>query len=175
VDPNTPLVIAGARYPSREDAVKDFHIVWGAKHDGAFEHLSVAVLSKDVTGELEVERHNSTTKKMAWSGAVLGAALVLVAPPTGVAALMAGGGAMAGAGALVGHFWKAIDRENIEQVGDLLRAGEAGLLVIAVNRKGSDITPLLANAENSVVVETVAGDLDAAFEGALAKAERQSV
>jgi uncharacterized membrane protein len=173
VDPNTPLVIVGARYPNKEDAVKDYHIVWGSKRDREFEHISVAVLSKDATGELEVERHNSTTKTMAWSGAVLGAALVLIAPPTGVAALAAGGGAMAGAGALVGHFWKAIDREKINQVGELLRSGEAALLIVAVNRKGSEITPLLANAENSVVVDTVAGDLDKSFEDALAKAERQ--
>jgi uncharacterized membrane protein len=174
VDPNTPLVIAGARYPNKRDAVTDFHIVWGARREGAFEHISVAVLSKDATGELEVERHNSTTKPMAWSGAVLGAALVVIAPPTGVAALVAGGGAMAGAGALVGHFWKAVDRERIDEVGELLRAGEAGLLVIAVNRKGTDITPLLVNAEGSVIIETVAGDLDAAFELALAKADRRS-
>src|SRR5262249_14380907 len=138
------------------------------------DHMSVAIVSKDATGELEVQRHNSTTKHLAWGGAVLGAALVLVAPATGVAAIAAGGGAMAGAGGLVGHFWRAIDREKIDQVGELLRSGESGLLVIAVNRKGADIEGLFRNADKYIVVESKAGDLDAAFAEAVAKAERRT-
>lgn len=174
MDPKTPLILAGARYSSREDAVKDFHIVWGAKRDGQLKHLSVAVLSKGSTGELEVDRHNSTTRTGAWGGAVLGAALVLIAPPAGVAAMATGGMAMAGVGALVGRLWKAIDREEIDRVGDVLRGGESGLLTVAVNRRGADISPLLANAEASAVIETCAGDLDTAFDGALAKTQRES-
>lgn len=174
MEPGTPLVVAAARYGSREDAVKDFHIVWGAKREGRFDHMSVAILSKDETGELEVERHNSTTRHAAWGGAVLGAALVLVAPPAGVAAVAAGGAALAGAGALVGRFHRALSGEQVAELGSVLRSGESGLLVVAVNRKGAEIEPLLANAQRARVIETTAGDLDAAFQGELEKAGRRS-
>ena len=62
MDPNTPLVLAAARYASRDDAVAAFNIVWGARHQGEFDHTDVAVLTKDATGELQVERHDSTAK-----------------------------------------------------------------------------------------------------------------
>lgn len=171
MDPNTPMVLAAARYASRDDAVKAFKIVWGARHQGEFDHTDVAVLTKDATGELQVERHDSTAKHFAWGGALLGAALVIVAPPVGIAAVATGGAALAGAGGIVGHFWHTISKEKLREVSELLHSGESGLLVIAVNHKGTDIAPLLENAEKKTVIETKAGDLDAAFEEGLQKAK----
>jgi hypothetical protein len=57
------------------------------------------------------------------------------------------------------------------EVSELLESGEAGLVVVAVNRKGSEVEPLLVNAEKLIVVEAVAGDLDAFMEKELAKAQ----
>jgi uncharacterized membrane protein len=171
MDPSTPLVLAAARYASRDDAVEAFKIVWGARHQGEFDHTDVAVLTKDAAGDLQVERHDSTAKHFAWGGALLGAALVIVAPAAGIAAVAAGGAAGAGAGGLVGHFWHTISKEHLREVSDLLDSGESGLLIIAVNHKGTDITPLLENAEKKTVIETQAGDLDAAFEDGVKKAQ----
>jgi hypothetical protein len=42
---------------------------------------------------------------------------------------------------------------------------------IARSSKGTDIAPLLENAKGRTVVETKAGDLDAAFDNALKKAQ----
>ena len=56
------------------------------------------------------------------------------------------------------------------EASELLESGEVGLVVVAVNRKGNEVEPLLVNAEKLVVVETVAGDLDAVMEKELAKA-----
>ena len=63
MDPNTPLVVAGASYASRDDAVQAFHIVWGARHQGEFDHMDVAVLTKDATGELQEQRHVTDTQQ----------------------------------------------------------------------------------------------------------------
>ena len=92
MDPNAPLLLVGARYASRDDAVHGFERLWAARHKGKYDHVSVAVLTKDATGELAVERHDSTTRHAAWGGAVLGAALVIVAPPAGLAAIAVGTG-----------------------------------------------------------------------------------
>jgi uncharacterized membrane protein len=174
MDPNTPMVLAAASYPSRDDAVEAFKIVWGARHQGEFDHMDVAVLTKDADGDLQVERHDSTAKHFAWGGALIGAALVIVAPPVGIAAVAAGGAALAGAGGIVGHFWNNISKEKLGEISELLHSGDSGLLIVAVNHKGTDITPLLENAENKTVIETKAGDLDAAFEHGLEKAQASS-
>ena len=74
-------------------------------------------------------------------------------------------------GRIVGHFWHTISKEKVREVSDLLHSGESGLLIIAVNHKSTDIARLLENAEKKVVIETKAGDLDAAFEDGLKKAQ----
>ena len=174
MDPSTPMVLAGATYASRDDAVEAFEIVWGARHQGEFDHMDVAVLAKDADGEMQVERHDSTAKRMAWGGALLGAALVVVAPPVGIAAVAAGGGALAGTGGIVGHFWHNIPKEKLGEVSELIQSGEAALVIVAVNHKGTDIAPLLENAEKKTVIDTTAGDLDAAFDDAIKKAQART-
>jgi uncharacterized membrane protein len=170
MDANTPVTLAAARYSDRDGAVNDYHTVWGAKHEGEFDHMALAVLTKDANGNLQVERHDSTAKHLAWGGAILGAALVVVAPPVG-AAVLAGGAAGAGAGAIVGHFHHNIRKQDIEAAGNLLETGESGLIVVAVNRRGEDIKPLLEHAEKTVVTDTTWGNLDAEIDKEIANAQ----
>ncbi|MGO9872884.1 MAG: DUF1269 domain-containing protein [Acidimicrobiia bacterium] len=160
---DTPIALAAAKYGSRGDALADFDAVKAAKSLGEFDHMAVAVLTKDSDGNLQIERHDTTAKHLAW----VGAALVVLAPPVGVAAIAGG----AGAGALVGHFWNNIPKAKIEEAATLLSSGESGLIVVAVNRKGADITSLLSHAEKKVVIDTVAGNLDAEMEKELQKAK----
>ena len=54
MDPNTPMVLAAAKYSDRSDAVADFKEVWGTKHEGELDHIAVAVLTKNADGELQV-------------------------------------------------------------------------------------------------------------------------
>jgi hypothetical protein len=60
MDPNTPMVLAGASYASRDDAVEAFKIVWGARHQGEFDHMDVAVLAKD--------HRNRYLSSLVWDG-----------------------------------------------------------------------------------------------------------
>jgi hypothetical protein len=162
---DTPITLAAASYVNRDLAVECFKAVWDAHHHGDFDHTAVAVLTKDADGKLQVERHDTTAKHLAW----VGAALVVVAP---VAAVGVVGGA--GAGALVGHFRHNIPKEDVEAIGELLESGQSGLIVVAVNKFGTDIEPLLSGAEKTVVVQTTWGDLDAELENEIAKAQKDS-
>ena len=57
---------------------------------------------------------------------------------------------------------------------DLLQAGEAGLVVVAVDPKGTDVEALLANAQKKVVAVTdgnAKGTTDDALEKAFESAE----
>lgn len=173
MDPNTPLVLAGARFSSHEDAVQAYKTLWSAQNRRRFGHLSVAVLTKDDVGDLRIERHNSSTSRMGWSGAVLGAALVVVAPPAGAAALGAGGGVGAGAGALVGFFWRNLPKSKAKEVSELLESGEAGLLLVATNPQDVDVEALLTGAERCVVIATKAGDFERTFAEAVEQATRE--
>lgn len=160
MDPNTPITLAAARYQNRELAVEDYERVWSARKHDQFDHMAVAVLSKDANGKLDIDRHDSSTKHLAWVGA---AAAVLV-PGVGIAA-------GAGVGAITGHFWHNIPKDAVREAGELLESGDAGLIVVAVNKQGTDIAPLLALAEKTSVMETVAGDLQADLDKELAEAK----
>jgi uncharacterized membrane protein len=162
MDPNTPIVLAAAKYPDRELAVEDFKRVWSARKQGEFDHTAVAVLTKDADGKLQMERHDSTSKHLAWAGA----ALVVLVPPVG-AGVLAG----AGAGAIVGHFWHNIPKDEVREAATLLESGESGLIIVAVNWQGTDITPLLQNAEKVSVMQTDAGNLQAEIDRELAEAK----
>ena len=162
MDANTPITLAAARYSTRDAAVEDFDMVWDAHRGGEFDHTAVAVLTKDASGKLQVERHDTTAKHLAW----VGAALTVVAP-VAAAGVVAG----AGAGALVGHFHHNIPKKDVEAIGELLESGQSGLIVVAVNKIGTDIEPLLAGADKTVVVPTTWGDLDAEMEKEIAKAQ----
>ena len=182
---DTPVTLAVATYATRQGAVDDYYAVMSAKTDGEFDHIAASVLTKDAYGQLEVERHDSTAKHLAWGGALTGAALIIAAPVaapvivaggTGIAASagLGGGasvvGAAAGAGGLAGHFWRNIPKEKVREMGDLLELGESGLLIVAVNKKGSDITPLLPNATKVIVDDTTKGDLEGIYDEAVKKA-----
>jgi hypothetical protein len=58
--------LVGARCASRDDAVHDFDRLWAIRHEGRYDHVSVAVLTTNAAGDREVEQHGSTTKHAAW-------------------------------------------------------------------------------------------------------------
>jgi uncharacterized membrane protein len=160
---DTPITLATARYADRELAVEDFNRVWSARGNGEFDHTAVAVLTKDADGKLEMDRHDSTTKHLAWAGA----GLAVLAPGVGVAV-------GAGAGAIVGHFHHNIPKDKVREAGELLESGAAGLIIVAVNKQGTDVESLLPNAEKTSVTQTTAGNLQAEIDKELAEAEAGS-
>ena len=46
-------------------------MVSDAAPEGEFDHTAVAVLTKDDSGKLQVERHDTTAKQLAWVDAAL--------------------------------------------------------------------------------------------------------
>jgi hypothetical protein len=155
---DAPIVLIGARYSTPERALQDYDAVWGARHDGDFHHTSVAILAKGPDGVLHVQRNNSTAKHLMWGGALLGSALVVVAPPAGLELFAAVG--LSGAGAIVGHYRRNASPERLAETALLLQEGASGLVVVVVNRRSEGVTPLLTCAEERVTVDMVWGDLE---------------
>ena len=102
----------------------------------------------------------------------------MIAPPIAPTALAIGGGAgaagLAGAGGIAGHFWHNVPKETTREMTATLEAGDSGLVVVAVNPKGSDIRPMLSGAQKVVVDATTKGDLESAYEDAVEKAGAQA-
>jgi len=170
VDPSRPLVLAAARYASSNDADRDYQVVWGARHGGAFDHMSVAVLAKDIRGVLRVGRHGSTARDLALGGSVLSAALLMVAPAVDATVVAAADVVLPGAKGIAAHLRHMVPDEELHEVSELLGAGACGLLIVAIDRRGTQISPLLEHAEEAAVVQTKTGDLDAAFYAAIGPA-----
>ena len=57
MNPNTPMTLAAAVYKTRPDAVEAFETIWGARHQGEYDHMALMVLTKDEDGQIQVERH----------------------------------------------------------------------------------------------------------------------
>jgi hypothetical protein len=155
---NAPIALLGAGYSTVDGAVRDFTAAWAARQDGGFHHLSVAVLTKDEDGNLRVERSNNTAKHLEWGGALLGAALFLLAPPAGIGVFATVG--LSGAGAMIAHFREQARPEDLAELASVLEAGTAGLVAVALNRSGWSMTPLLEHAERRSSVDMVWGDLE---------------
>jgi hypothetical protein len=175
MDPQTPMVLAVAVYADREGAVEDYDSVRAAKTEGEYDHVALAVLTKRPDGSVQVERHDSTAKHLAWGGAPIGGAALVVAPVSApiffATSVGAGGGAtaagLAGAGGIAGHFWHNVPKDKVREMSHLLEAGESGLIIVVVNKKGSDISSLLVHAEKVIVDDTTKGDIEAAYDGAI--------
>jgi hypothetical protein len=155
---DTPISVVTASYGSRERAVQDFSAVWEARHDGDFSHTAVALLVRGPGGELDVQRSNSTAKHLLWGGALLGGALFVLAPAAGVQVFATVG--LDGAGALVYHFHRNADPAGLTETALLLEQGDAGLVVVSVNRRGEVQAPLLTRAQRSAWVDLDWGDLE---------------
>lgn len=122
---------------------------------------------------MSVDRHDSTAKHLAWGGGVLGAAATVAFAPLGLVflgPLVANTAVYAGAGGLVGHFWKNIPKDDARKLGETLAVGEYGILIVALNPQGTDVGALLTHAQSTHVVDGVA-DTDGAIESAFETAE----
>ena len=168
-----PVTVAVATYADKRLAEQDYDAVRGMKHQGQIDHLAIAMVVKDADGELHIDRHDSTAKHLAWGSGVLGGVLTVVSAPLGIVflgPLAVTSAVWAGAGGLVGHFWKNIPKDQVREMGDLLENGDAGLVIVAVNPKDADIGSLLANAGGKVVSDDVS-DTSSALERAFDSVE----
>ena len=139
----------------------------GTRARSEFDHTAVAVLTKDASGKLQVERHDTTAKHLAW----VGAALTVESLRLPLSGLSGAPGPVRS----LGRFHHNIPKKDVEAIGELLESGQSGLIVVAVNKVGTDIEPLLSGAGGkTVVVQTVWGDLDAEIEKEIAKAQTDS-
>jgi len=170
VDAHIPITLAVTVHAHPDAARAALAAVWAARPSGSSGHMAIAEVARDAAGSLRVIRHETTMTNVAWGRALLGAALVLVAPAAG-ARFVSSVPAVGGAGAVAGHLDRTIPRKDRDRAARLLEQHKTGLVVLAVNRRPADVEPLLVSADETFAMESVWNGLDRAIEQEIAEAQ----
>jgi uncharacterized membrane protein len=139
--------VLAASYEDVDDARADLEAVKAAfRHVGTSLDLDAAVIARDDSGKVEiVDRHDERTHDRKVMGLGWGLAVGAVAalfPPIGIVGAMAvGGGAGAALGASAGHAARAMSRDDLKELGEVLDRGDAGLIVV----HGSEMSDRMAS------------------------------
>ena len=149
------FLLVGA-YSSVDDARADYDVVKELHYEKVIGGFDAAVITKDDDGKVHVNKDESATRKGGWVGGGVGAVIGLVFPPALIGSAVVG----AAAGAFAGHLKKGLSRSDMKEIGELLEAGEAGLVVLGDWRLEERIEELMSRAERQEAKEL--RDLDRA-------------
>ena len=162
-----PVFIYAATYSDPAEAEMDYEGLLELHAEKLVGTYDVALVTKDDEGKVHLEKHEKPTQHGAWGGIAIGAAIGAVAAPAIIPAALVGGVI----GGLGGHFRKGIARGDAKELGDLIEAGEATLLVIGESRLEEQLDKALTRAEKAVEKEI---DVDRdEFKRELEKAEKE--
>ena len=149
-------------YPSEVVARDDYDIVKDLHAVGAVGTYDAAVITKDDSGKVHVNKDETSTRHGAWGGIAVGAVVGLLFPPSiiGSAAIV---GAVGGVG---GHLWKGMSRADAKEFGELIDTGEACLLVVGESTVQEAIDKANLKAERQVEkqLDVSAKDVDKAVQ-----------
>lgn len=131
--------VFAASYTTLDAAQADYDAVLEMYRDlDLSDYYDVALLNRDIEdGKVKVvKKHESATGREAWGGAAIGLAgglLIAALPAVVLTGGLVIGTTAAGAviGAITGHTTKGVTNDDLKDVGELLNAGEAGVLVVA--------------------------------------------
>jgi uncharacterized membrane protein len=166
---NKTVFVYVASYASLDDAKADYKAVKQLYFNGVIGVYDAAVISKDATGKVNILKTEMPTQYGAWGGLAVGALVGIFFPPYLVWELAVG----AGAGALIGHFWRGLSRSDLKQIGDTLQATTAALIVIGRSKLREALADVTKHAVKQFEKE-LSTDVEA-FDKDLTEAINQSL
>ena len=163
-EPDTLLVMA-ASYDDLADAEADYQAIKALYyHVEASHDFDAAVIERKEDGSVEVvKKHEQPTRHgaargLGW-GLAIGAA-VAIFPAVGLlGGLAVGGGAGATIGAVRGHVQKGMRDEDLEGLGEVLKKGQAGLIVVYATNMADQVAANI-KAVNKFVSQEIDADAD---------------
>ena len=125
--PETMICYAGV-YANVSDAKSDFDVIKAAHKESWIGTYDAALFEKNTEGKVKVLDTDATQRgKGARIGAITGAVLALIFPPS----ILVSAGVGAAAGAALGNLTKGFSKGDIKDVAENLKPGEAGILLVA--------------------------------------------
>ena len=139
-------------YATEEDAQADYDAVKELHGAGRLSSYDAAVLVRDASGQVLIEKDELPRRHGAWTGAAVGALAGLLVPPTAVASRAASDG-------LARQFRNGLAEADLRELGDVLGTGRAALVVVAGSKVADLLDERLTNAI-ATIEKTVAANTD---------------
>jgi uncharacterized membrane protein len=151
-------------YPSEAAARADYEVVKDLHTVDVVGTYDAAVVTKDESGKVHVNKDEMATRHGGWGGAAAGAVIGILFPPAIIGTAIIGGAI----GGVSGHLWRGISRSDVKELGELIDAGEAALLVVGASTLEQALEKAELKAEKQVTkqLDVSPGDVDAAVKDA---------
>src|SRR3974390_2525331 len=151
-------------YPSEAAARDDYGVVKDLHAAGAVGTYDAAVVTKDDSGKVHVNKDEMATRHGAWGGAAVGAVVGILFPPSIIGTALVG----AAVGGVSGHLWRGMSRSDVKELGDVIDAGQAALLVVGESTVEAALNKAGLKAEKQVAKElaVISKDIDKAVKEA---------
>ena len=155
-------------YPNEAAARADYDVVKDLHSVDVVGTYDAAVVTKDSSGKVHVNKDEMATRHGGWGGAAAGAVVGILFPPAVLGSALVG----AAIGGVGGHLWRGISRSDVKELGELIDAGEAALLVIGASTLQAALDKAELKAEKHIAKEldkVSTADVDAAVKDAAAQ------
>jgi uncharacterized membrane protein len=164
--PDAVFIYIGT-YPSEAAARDDYGVVKDLHAAGAVGTYDAAVVTKDDSGKVHVNKDEMATRHGAWGGAAIGAVVGILFPPS----LIAGAAVGAAAGGVGGHVWRGMSRSDVKELGDVIDDGQAALVIVGESTVEQAVEKAGLKAEKHVAKELDVSpkDIDKAVQEAAAQ------
>ncbi len=136
-------------YPGEAAARADYEVVKDLHAAGAVGTYDAAVITKDASGKVHVNKDETATRHGAWGGAAVGALVGILFPPS-IIATAAVGAAVGGVG---GHLWRGMSRADVKEFGDLIDEGQAALVIVGESKLQELVDKADLKAEKRIAKE----------------------
>jgi len=129
-------------YPSEDAAETDYEALIELHKEGFVGSYDVGIVAKDAAGKLDIKRHTDSTGKGTKWGVGVGALLGVIFPPS----ILASGIIGAGTGAIIGHHFNEISKDDLKDIGNYIENNEAALVVIGESKVEEMVDKAAKNA-----------------------------
>ena len=146
--PEAVFIYVGT-YPSEAAARDDYDVVKDLHAAGAVGTYDAAVVTRDDSGKVHVNKDEMATRHGAWGGAAVGAVVGILFPPS----LIAGAAVGAAAGGVGGHLWRGMSRADVKEFGDVIDDGQAALVIVGESKVEQAVEKAGLKAEKHVAKE----------------------
>lgn len=151
-------------YADEAAARDDYAIVKDLHAEDVVGTYDAAVITKDASGKVHVNKDEMATRHGGWGGAAAGAVIGILFPPAIIGSALVGG-AIGGIG---GHLWRGLSRSDVKELGELIDSGQAALMVIGASTLEAALDKAKLKAEKHVAKQLGVSthDVDAAVQEA---------
>jgi len=164
--PEAVFIYVGT-YPDEMQARDDYQVVKDLHSLGAVGTYDAALVTKD-NGKVHVNKDEMATRRGAWGGAAVGAAVGILFPPAVIGSAIVG----AAVGGVSGHLWRGMSRADVRELGEVIDDGQAALVVVGETKveQALDKAALKARKRVAKQLDVRPQDIDQAVREAASQA-----